>query len=319
MIAIGGYTPQYIDLWVAKYKGFFAKAGVDVDIDGFGTQLLPTFLSGRADLVEAGVSSVLPFTAQGKDLKIIYQTSPGNPYGFVVKKSANINTATDLAGKSIATFGAGGSIGIANALSKYIVSKGAQPPKIVSAVAPTGSFSPLVVSGTYATTMVDRAQVTPFLDDQKLKFIPDLVPHSPIMQALLPSDSPGSSLVGEQSRLVQKKAAIVALLAGMRAADRWMLTASDKEIADAALQDPDFAKQYPEAALIKGVAALRPILPMKAEGLVSEAGWNAGLKAWADWKTGVDLTSSMFTYGNRVDMSYRDAAAPLADKISTGS
>jgi hypothetical protein len=221
----------------------------------------------------------------------------------------------DLGGMKAATFGVGDSIGLPEALSKYIVAHGGKPMKVLTLVSSTGDFAPTVVAGQADTTIDPVSHYQPFVDAHKLKTVPGLEPGSKLMNELVPKNVVGQAFIGYSDVLKSKNDAIVRMVAGMRLADRWMAAHSPEDIAKDLDTFQGF-KAQPAAVVLLGVKAVAPFWNQKGEGFIEPDAWAASQKAWSTWNTGVTTTSSQFGYDKVVDMSFWNAATPLVNKLS---
>ena len=109
----------FLPFYVARDKGFFAKAGVDVELMKVGaSNFYPALFSGQADTVHSNMSAPLTLRQRGQNVIAIGAFGLNFQTEFVLSKKvadkAGINAATPLAkklavlkGKTIAVTGQG--------------------------------------------------------------------------------------------------------------------------------------------------------------------------------------------------------------------
>ncbi|HEY5511118.1 MAG TPA: ABC transporter substrate-binding protein [Prolixibacteraceae bacterium] len=100
---------QFAGYYVAKEKGFYKEAGIDVEIvhptpSLQGTALLKT---GKADVISLFLITALTCKSQGLDIVNIGQMSQHSAILIVTKKSSGINELSQLNGKKIGVWKSG--------------------------------------------------------------------------------------------------------------------------------------------------------------------------------------------------------------------
>jgi NitT/TauT family transport system substrate-binding protein len=95
---------RHAPLYVARDKGFFEDAGLDVTIgNGKGTNdVLARLGAGKADAVFASMAGLMSATGQGLDAKMVALMYNKNPEAVFYKKSSGITGPRDLEGKKVA-------------------------------------------------------------------------------------------------------------------------------------------------------------------------------------------------------------------------
>jgi len=135
-VVYSALSPSYLALWAAKDGGIFEQHGLDVELTltGGGSQAMPVFLSGQAEIFQAAGSDILGAVASGTDIVVTATTSAVYPFKLEVNPS--IKSAADLKGKKVGITGLGdtGDAALHLALPKI----GLDPDKDVIAV-PVGS------------------------------------------------------------------------------------------------------------------------------------------------------------------------------------
>lgn len=98
-----GTDEHWVQLQVAKARGFFAKEGLDVELTVFTTGATATeaFRAGRGDFISAGDLPSAAMWKTGAAIGIAPMSSDTEIFGIVSRK--DINSPKDLRGKKIAT------------------------------------------------------------------------------------------------------------------------------------------------------------------------------------------------------------------------
>jgi ABC-type nitrate/sulfonate/bicarbonate transport system substrate-binding protein len=316
-ISIGSDTSRYADLYVARYEGFFKKAGVDATISNNGTTYATTLLAGRADLALSGASGPFPFIRQGRPLNIVYATGFGNSSGFIVRTDSPYHKVMDLA-KSDVSIGiqpVGLLRGQANALINYVTSQGGQAPRLASATSTSGDFGSLVAGGVVDTSAVDFNTAAPYIKAGKVRWLDDAKPGSPLMEKFLPPGTVGISFWGPPDVLKDKRDAVVRFIAGLRMAERWLSRSKDTTIATVLHNSVPSLGQLDQETIKDSLTYDRKVWALKQEGFISAAAWRTSIPVWSGWNLGYDITVPTYSYGSVVDMSYWNAATPLVNKL----
>lgn len=99
------HQPQFVGYHMAKAKGFYAEAGLDVEIRQGGKGLSPVaeVLSGRADF-GVGNTEVLTQYAEGEPLLALAAIFQHSPSIFLARRDSNILTLAGMRGKRIMMF-----------------------------------------------------------------------------------------------------------------------------------------------------------------------------------------------------------------------
>lgn len=107
-------------LWAAVGEGFFAKEGLELDIqavDGSG-QVLQAMSAGQAQFGTPGPGPLLGARSRGLDVVFMYNLYPKSLFGLLVKDDSGISEIADLKGKVI---GVGTADGAEVAFAKAIL------------------------------------------------------------------------------------------------------------------------------------------------------------------------------------------------------
>ncbi|WP_310596917.1 ABC transporter substrate-binding protein [Aeromonas aquatica] len=99
------HQPQFVGYHMAKAKGFYADAGLDVEIRPGGKGISPVqeVLAGRADF-GVGNTEVLTSYASGKPLLALASVYQHSPSIFLARRDSGILTVADMRGKRIMMF-----------------------------------------------------------------------------------------------------------------------------------------------------------------------------------------------------------------------
>lgn len=141
-LVFGRHAPLYL----ARDKGFFKDAGLDVTIgNGKGTNdVLARLGADQADAVFASMAGLMSATGQGLDAKMVALMYNKNPEAVFYKKSSGISGPKDLVGKRVA-LAAGTSIAALlpgllqqNGVAENSVKKASLAPEALNAALLTG-------------------------------------------------------------------------------------------------------------------------------------------------------------------------------------
>lgn len=99
------HQPQFVGYHMAKAKGYYADAGLDVEIRPGGKGISPVqeVLSGRADF-GVGNTEVLTSYANGEPLLALASVYQHSPSIFLARRDSGILTVADMRGKRIMMF-----------------------------------------------------------------------------------------------------------------------------------------------------------------------------------------------------------------------
>jgi NitT/TauT family transport system substrate-binding protein len=116
---------QFMGYYVAKEKGYYKDAGLDVEILPGGSDIIPeqNVYNGVADIGVTWVSSLMTYQAQGYKLQEIAQMFQKSGLLLVSKKSSGIKTPLDLKGKKVANWFGGNEYEVLALLQKYNLNK----------------------------------------------------------------------------------------------------------------------------------------------------------------------------------------------------
>lgn len=100
---------QFAGYYIAKDQGFYAEAGLDVEIihPPASVNVVDYLKEGKADVVSHFLITAINAKYNGVDLVNIAQYSQGSAILFVAKKMRNINTLQDFQGKRVGVWKSG--------------------------------------------------------------------------------------------------------------------------------------------------------------------------------------------------------------------
>jgi NitT/TauT family transport system substrate-binding protein len=124
-IGIAGGGPSALSLRIAEAAGFYEKEGLNVQVVSMegGTRGVQVLLSGKIEVLTAGLGPVLQANRQGADVRMIAVTRNSIPY--VIFSLPHVKTGADLRGGtiSISTFGSEPDIAVTLALRQLGLSR----------------------------------------------------------------------------------------------------------------------------------------------------------------------------------------------------
>jgi ABC-type nitrate/sulfonate/bicarbonate transport system substrate-binding protein len=317
-LSVGTAAPltNFADVYVAEQKGYFKDAGVNVTIQsGVGAAGLNSIVSGQLDLLMFGTGQALIPAARGIQTKIVYnQIGAGEGATIAVAYDSPYKTVSDLSGKSVAVLGVGGSsYGWGEYFSHYSASHGGAAYNVVQSPSTTdqvngvlsGHFDALVSTASLLSSQVASKQVRLLVN-----------PATASAKKYIGSQYAEDVTFGVEKNLKGKGVAISRFVAGMQAADKWMLSSTPAQIAKVLKTSSAFDGQT--LATVTVGAAYDKHFFAPSLGKISSKLWTSTLKQMAFWGLpNVNLKAATYSYAQRVDMSYLNAAAKI--KISTSS
>jgi NitT/TauT family transport system substrate-binding protein len=96
-------TQEYTALVYGEDQGYFADAGIKVDLEyGSGSSTTAAALgAGKADMGDVAASVLAISVGQGVPITGVASLEGRNTYGFIVPKSSGITSVADMKGKSV--------------------------------------------------------------------------------------------------------------------------------------------------------------------------------------------------------------------------
>lgn len=313
-LAVPANFPAFTDVFIAKQKGYFDAAGVDVKLlTNTGANTLTFLTSGQADLVMIGATVALVLPPKGLSTSIVYGFLHGGEAGNVgLSGSSTAKTIMKLSGKRVGTQGTGtASWGWASIYSDYVKNHGGQPFTIV----PLPNLPSLL--GSLQSGNIQAAVGAPsWFPKPNFKL---LINGAKPPKALVPLYGKGAveaGIFGLTDKLKDKRPALVAFVKAVHRADLWLRTQKSGNIANVLHQLPEFATQE-VSAITQAVAVERGFW---AGGYISKGGWKRSLENYSHWNVpGVNTSDPINSYSKRIDMSYwRTANCKLVVKVVKG-
>lgn len=124
-VGISGNGVTVLSLWMAQTAGFYKRDGLNVEVINMegSTRGIQVLLSGKIQIMHAGLGPVFQANRQGANLRIVAATSNRIPFTFF--GSRDVKTADDLKGGIVAigTFGSEGEIAATLALNHLGLSR----------------------------------------------------------------------------------------------------------------------------------------------------------------------------------------------------
>jgi NitT/TauT family transport system substrate-binding protein len=116
---------QFMGYYVAAAKGYYKDEGIDIEILPGGSDIIPeqNVNNGAANIGVTWVSSLMTYQAQGYELQEVAQMFQKSGLLLTSKKSAGINSPTDLKGKKVANWFGGNEYEVLALLKKYNIDK----------------------------------------------------------------------------------------------------------------------------------------------------------------------------------------------------
>jgi NitT/TauT family transport system substrate-binding protein len=316
-LTVGTAAPltNFSDIYVAEANGYFEQAGVDVTIEsGVGANGLNSVVSGQLDLLMFGTGQALIPASRGIETTIVYnQIGAGEGAAVAVAIDSPYKTPEDLAGKRVAVLAVGGSsYGWGQYFSSYTEEQGGAPYDIIQSASVSDQVNG-ILSGHFDAMVSTAALLTSQVADGQVRLLVD--PGEPDAAQYIPDQYVETCTFGIADNLDEKREAVVRFVAAMQAADKWMRDASPEDIAAALKSSPAFDGQSLET-VAAGAEYDKPFFAPSL-GVISDDLWASTLDQLEYWGLpDVDLKDDLFSYENRVDMSYLDAAATIEIDIN---
>ncbi len=302
-VALTALDNSLMQVYLTRQLGYFAEENLDVEIAVVGSNAITQLVSGQADLSISGTSGALVPVSKGQETSIIYANTNGRAAGFVVGGN-NVKTLADC--KRMATQGVGTATAAyaaylknATRASYDIVPMGDYP--IITATLSTGGVDCAVGSLGVFASLVAGGRAHLIVDQRDPSTIP---------RGAETSDVVTGAVFGMKKNLQSKRDAVTRFLRAYKKTAKYMYSKNGEELANALHRVSDFSPQSIDL-LKKQVGDnlnLRIFAP--ADGVLDAAAW---VKTATYFKNGgissIDLSSPLFSYTARVDMTYYHDAA----------
>lgn len=287
-------------LYYASEKGYFAKEGLDVSIKVGATTTTADLVAGNADIIGISLSAVLGIANQGKDARPIYVTDSGSNAYVVTATDSSITSPTRC--KTMAS-----SIPGTNVYAWSMKMQDLFDVKWeLSQITDVPTFANRVVTGQSDCGMGAYSTYDTAIAAGKLRVIFD-----PSDEAARPAGWPSTTaenvFAGLEPNLQSNKTAVEKFIKGYDAGLQAFRDADSQEIAAVLLKSNDWAGSSQDA-LTRTVEAFKPKLSPN-KGYLSADAWPPTLDFF---KVGgapyIDPAASQWSYRNRTNMSFYDAA-----------
>jgi ABC-type nitrate/sulfonate/bicarbonate transport system substrate-binding protein len=302
------------DYYWALERGIFTRLGLDVSTVTQGAVETTNLSTGQMVVGLFGTTGMFSAVDSGRHMNIVFDENTGASTGAIfVKASSPYKTIMSLSGQKIASIGTNGAgYGAAASYSRYIVAHGGKPLTIVVEASGPALLAALQSGQVAAATNqeVFGAQVSKGL----LRHV--IGASNPLAERIVGQDIAAASYFGLASTLAANKTAITRFVAGLRIANLQIDKASNGQIASVLAKNPSFAPSVISTADLEAeIAAQRPFFA-RDDGRITSGLWSKSLTAFKNWGlslngSSINLTDSKSSYGNTVDISYWNAAAPL--------
>ncbi len=279
-IAIGGAGCLcYLPTVLAEQLGEYKKAGVDIELVNFkgGSQALTAVIGGSADIVSGYYDHCVNLAAKNQNLQafVVYDRYPGLVLGVSPRRTAEINSIKDLAGKKVGVSAPGSSTDF---FLKFLLAKNGINPDSVAVIG-IGLDATAVVAMEQGT--VDAAVMldpTPTLLKAKfptLKILSDTRTEADT-QSVFGGEYPGGALYTRGDWIAKHQAETQALTNAILATLKWIHSHTPEEIMAKMPED----LIGPDKALY--LAALKNTIPMySSAGRMDPKGAEAVLRVFS--------------------------------------
>lgn len=297
-VATGGASANQMVPYLAQTLGYAEEEGLDLEVKTLEANTVAAVVAGRADIAEFGAGSALAPVSEGKDTTIIVGLQGGETTGFVAA-GEGIDDLTQC--KRLATNPKGSSA--YSSAAAYRAATGATY-EIVEFTTPA-DVAASTVSGQTDCASSSLGVLSAGLS-QGLELIidpnkPEQIPPNSIQGTV------GVSLWGMKDVLAEKSAAVEKLMKSLVKVQEYLETATPEEIAESLIENDDF-KAYDPAALATAVEGELPFL-FPNDGRIDADQWPATLTYYKYGNPAIDPEGDVWSFENRVDMSYLDKAS----------
>lgn len=297
-----------METYVGVAKGFFKDNGVDVQItDGLGSNAAALVVSGQYDLTVLGTTAPLLTAAQGKPTSSIRAVLGGgnggsllvNPTKFTSLQALEAAPSCTLATFPPGTSAYGFAVELKNKLNLHCSLSLLATAPLQAAAVDNGSADGIVGSKPNFDSAIAAGKLKVLIDTS----------NSQQRQQYYGAPYIETTEWGLTSNLQAKRSAIVDYLKGIKQSDAYLKTRSNAQIAQILVQFPAF-QSVPLGELTSQVQYPRVQLGLGSSGgYITQAEWQTTLNALTTWGVpNYNPSNPVFSYGQRVDMSYWTAA-----------
>jgi NitT/TauT family transport system substrate-binding protein len=299
-VAVGGAGCLcYLPTVLAEQLGEYKKQGLDIELVNFkgGSQALTAVIGGSADVVSGYYDHCVNLAAKNQQLTafVVYDRYPGLVLGVSPRRSAEISSVKDLAGKKVGVSAPGSSTDF---FLKFLLAKNGVDPNAVAVIG-IGLEATAVAAmeqGTVdAAVMLDPAATLLKGKYPSLKILSDVRTQEDTL-AVFGGEYPGGALYTRADWIARHEKETQGLTNAILATLKWIHSHTAEEIMAKMPED----LVGPDKALY--LAALKNTIPMySTTGLMDPKGAQAVLAVFSQSspevaKAKIDLSK---TYTNR--------------------
>ncbi|AXC50614.1 ABC transporter substrate-binding protein [Paracoccus suum] len=305
-VAVGGQTCLcYLPAVLTEALGNFDKHGVEVDLVDFkgGSQALKAVVGGSADVVSGYFDHTVTMAAKHQPMTafVVQDRYPGLVLAVAPKAKDQINTAADLAGKTVGVSAPGSST---DYFLKYMLGKNGLPRDAASVVG--------VGVGATAVAAMEQGQIdAAVLLDPAVTMVQASYPDMKVLvdtrnqadtNSLFGGDYPGGVLYAPADWVKSNPDTVKAMAAAVVETLQWIKDHSAEEIAD---KMPAEVVGSDRAAYVKALEASRAIF--SETGIMDPKGAEAVLTVFAEGDP--SIAAAKIEVSTAYDNSYAEAAA----------
>jgi NitT/TauT family transport system substrate-binding protein len=305
-VAINGTGVETALPYIAQELGYFEQEGINVTIlNDTGAETADLVASGKATLAESGIATALELAQQGKPTSVIYVHATSGT-GSMLVSNPSITSIEQLKGKRIGTSALGTELYGNTVRYNQELGLHAQLVTFQSAADVLNA----VVSGEVAGAVGSFDTMGQAIQQKKVNVLID-TRNPAVMQKYLGTRYVSVGAFGVTANLEANKEVIIRFLATQIEAEEWFNSHSNKDIADLLARNGAFSTT-PVGTLMSEVPVDRKFVSGNFGGAITPAAWSYSLSRMASWGlTNFVPSDPTFSYDQRIDMQYLDAAKKL--------
>lgn len=298
-VAVFAANAAFAHVYLAESEGYFKREGVDVTLQSnTGSNTLNVVVSGQTDLGMIGIGAPLLAAKSGKPTSVIF-AHIGNANGGTVVARSGINSLAAI--NNVGATGLGSSsYGFCN---YYKQAGHAKWNVIVLQDIPT--LLAALASGRIDGACNNVANFRPQIDSKAVSILIDT--RDPAMRKkYVGNDYPEAAIFGITANLQGKRQTVVAFMRAIGSAEKFLRSQSPQAVAQSMHKLQAFAS-IPVESVETQVRDSVPYFSPNG-GYVNASVWKFALTQYNTWGLAVDPADSVFSYNERIDMSYYDTA-----------
>lgn len=295
-LIVSSANVAFLPVWTALWDGSYQKAGVNVSISVVpNASELAALVSGRGDIEITGVGSALVAVNSGQPTSVIYMLSTNvSPWVLGTKNVKTVNDCTTMLAGSAGSTTSAWAIELKDLFHAKFAIRNVTQIESVGPAALAGGTADCAMGNTLFST-VSSGLTHVVLDPVTSQGAPQGFPKG----------VPDGSFFGLTKTLQSKKGAIERFLKGYYdSLTTDFLKKTPAELAQVAHAHSAFAPES-VAELTSDIKINQPLF---STGYITSADWASTLKIESLALSYVNATDAQWSYGQRVDMSYYDAA-----------